>query len=95
MHKGESPVCYSSLNLEDSTNIITFGIDCISTFEIGQHCYTGKDIDPKKDGILLRMCYFLVIKLGVDHKSTCLYRVSAFTCACVASIHAHTKDSEA
>lgn len=48
MHKGESPVCYSSLNLEDSTNIITFGIDCISTFEIGQHCYTGKDIDSQE-----------------------------------------------
>lgn len=44
---------------EDSTNITTFGIDCISAFEIGKS------------------------------------RVSAFTSACVASIHAHTKDSEA
>lgn len=48
MHKGESPVCYSSLGVEDSTNIITFGIDYISTFEIDQHYYT--DIDSQEGG---------------------------------------------
>lgn len=45
MHKGESPICYSSLCFEDSTNIITFGIDYVLTFEINQHHYTEEDID--------------------------------------------------
>lgn len=41
-------MCYSSLGVEDSTNIITFGIDYISTFEIDQHYYT--DIDSQEGG---------------------------------------------
>lgn len=48
MHEGESPICYSSLSFEDSINIITFGIDYISTFEIDQHYYTEEDTDSQE-----------------------------------------------
>lgn len=35
---------------EDSTNVITFGIDYISTFEIDQHYYREEDIDSQGGG---------------------------------------------
>lgn len=50
MHKGENPICYLSLSFKDSTNIITFGVDYISTFEIDQHYYREEDIDSQGGG---------------------------------------------